>query len=76
MQESIKDLAIPDIVHVHNTFPLWTYSVLDFFKKKNVPIIMTLHNYRLIWEKLGLFKKDREKYGYFQRFKYWIFYYF
>lgn len=56
----------PDIVHVHNTFPLWTYSVFDFFKKKNVPIIMTLHNYRLIWEKLGLFNKDRKKYGYFK----------
>ena len=27
---------------------------------------MTLHNYRLIWEKLGLFNKDREKYGYFK----------
>ena len=55
-----------DIVHIHNTFPLWTYSVFDFFNKKNVPIILTLHNYRLIWEKLGLFNKDREKYGYFK----------
>ena len=56
----------PDIVHIHNTFPLWTYSVFDFFNKKNVPIILTLHNYRLIWEKLDLFNKDREKYGYFK----------
>jgi|TARA_B100001093_G_scaffold160909_1_gene153333 glycosyltransferase involved in cell wall biosynthesis len=56
----------PDIVHVHNTFPLWTYSVFEFFNKKNVPIILTLHNYRLIWEMLGLFNKDREKYGYFK----------
>lgn len=56
----------PDIVHVHNTFPLWTYSVFDFFNKKNIPIILTLHNYRLIWEKLGLFNKDRENYGYFK----------
>ena len=58
--------GIPDIVHVHNIFPLWTYSIFDFFNKKNVPVIMTLHNYRLIWEKLGLFNKDREKYGYFK----------
>ena len=56
----------PDIVHVHNIFPLWTYSIFDFFNKKNVPVIMTLHNYRLIWEKLGLFNKNREKYGYFK----------
>lgn len=27
---------------------------------------MTLHNYRLIWEKLGLFHKNRKKYGYFK----------
>ncbi len=66
LNEELLKLGIPDIVHVHNTFPLWTYSVFDFFKKRNVPIIMTLHNYRLIWEKLGLFNKDREKYGYFK----------
>ena len=66
LDTSILKQGIPDIVHIHNTFPLWTYSVFDFFKKKNVPIIMTLHNYRLIWEKLGLFNKDREKYGYFK----------
>jgi glycosyltransferase involved in cell wall biosynthesis len=66
LNKELLKFGNPDIVHVHNTFPLWTYSVFDFFKKKNIPIIMTLHNYRLIWEKLGLFNKDREKYGYFK----------
>jgi len=66
LNKELLKFGNPDIVHVHNTFPLWTYSVFDFFKKKNVPIIMTLHNYRLIWENLGLFNKDREKYGYFK----------
>ena len=47
-------------------FPLWTFSILDYFDTKNIPIIMSLHNYRLIWEQLGFFKKDRDKYGYFQ----------
>jgi len=56
----------PNIVHIHNIFPLWTYSVIDFFNKRNIPIVMTLHNYRLIWEKIGLFDKDRDKYGFFQ----------
>ncbi len=64
-KEIIKH-GMPDIVHVHNIFPLWTYSVFDFFNKKKIPIIMTLHNYRLIWEKLGFFQNNREKYGYFQ----------
>ena len=56
----------PDIVHIHNLFPLWTYSVFDYFQKKKIPIIVTLHNYRLIWEKLGLFHKSRSMYGYFR----------
>jgi glycosyltransferase involved in cell wall biosynthesis len=58
--------GVPDIVHVHNIFPLWSNSVFDFFYKKKIPIIMTLHNYRLIWEKLSLFDKDRDKYGHFK----------
>lgn len=66
LEQETKRFGIPDIVHVHNIFPLWTYSVFDFFKKKKIPIVMTLHNYRLIWEKLGLFHKNRKKYGYFK----------
>ena len=66
MEQETKRFGIPDIFHVHNIFPLWTYSVFDFFKKRKIPIIMTLHNYRLIWEKLGLFHKNRKKYGYFK----------
>ena len=66
LNREILRFGTPDIVHVHNIFPLWTYSVFDFFKKRKIPIIMTLHNYRLIWEKLGLFHKNRKKYGYFK----------
>ena len=58
--------GVPDIVHAHNIFPLWSNSVFDFFHKKNIPIIMTLHNYRLIWDKLGLLNKNRDKYGFFK----------
>jgi len=66
LNKEILKQGIPDIVHVHNIFPLWSNSVFDFFYKKKIPIIMTLHNYRLIWEKLSLFNKDRERYGYFK----------
>ena len=34
LNEKVSKYGLPDIVHIHNTFPLWTYSVLDFFKKK------------------------------------------
>ncbi|MBI2428132.1 MAG: glycosyltransferase family 4 protein [Ignavibacteriales bacterium] len=35
----------PDIVHVHNVFPL--HSPAIFYGMKNVPVVYTLHNYRI-----------------------------
>jgi len=36
----------PDIIHVHNTFPLISPSI--FYKiDKSIPIVLTLHNYRI-----------------------------
>ena len=37
----------PDIVHFHNTFPLISPSVYWACKKEDVPVVQTLHNYRL-----------------------------
>jgi glycosyltransferase involved in cell wall biosynthesis len=38
----------PDIVHVHNFFPLISPAVFYVAQKQNIPVVMTLHNYRLI----------------------------
>jgi glycosyltransferase involved in cell wall biosynthesis len=38
----------PDIAHVHNFFPQISPSVYDACINENIPIIQTLHNYRLI----------------------------
>ncbi len=38
----------PDIIHVHNFFPLISPAVFDVAHKMGVPVVMTLHNYRLI----------------------------
>ncbi len=38
----------PDLVHIHNTFPLLTPSILDACNDLSIPVICTLHNYRLI----------------------------
>ena len=38
----------PDIVHIHNVFPLISPSVLSECKKASIPVVMTVHNYRLI----------------------------
>jgi glycosyltransferase involved in cell wall biosynthesis len=35
----------PDVVHVHNTFPLVSASVLDACRAAAVPVVATLHNY-------------------------------
>ncbi len=36
----------PDLVHVHNTFPLLSLSIFDELRSVGVPSVMTLHNYR------------------------------
>lgn len=38
----------PDIIHVHNLFFQASPSVLYAAKKNKVPVVMTLHNYRLL----------------------------
>ena len=45
----------PDIVHVHNFFPLLTPSIFDACVEMNVPVVHTLHNYRLICPSATLF---------------------
>jgi glycosyltransferase involved in cell wall biosynthesis len=38
----------PDIVHVHNFFPLLTPSIYDACIEARVPVVQTLHNYRIL----------------------------
>lgn len=38
----------PDLVHVHNVYPLISPSVLGVCRDEGVPIVMTVHNYRLV----------------------------
>jgi glycosyltransferase involved in cell wall biosynthesis len=37
----------PDVVHVHNTFPLLSPSVLHACRDGGVPAVATIHNYKL-----------------------------
>jgi len=64
--KSSKDFVIkkikkinPDIIHIHNTFPLWTFSVIDACNEANVPVVMTLHNYRIICSKAIFFRNNK-----------------
>jgi glycosyltransferase involved in cell wall biosynthesis len=38
----------PDVIHVHNTFPLISPSIYWAAAKANVPVVQTLHNFRLL----------------------------
>ncbi len=46
----------PDIVHVHNFFPILTPSIYDACLEANVPVVQTLHNYRLLCPKATMFR--------------------
>ena len=37
----------PDVVHIHNTFPLISPSVLQACAAERVPAVVTIHNYKL-----------------------------
>ena len=39
----------PDIVHIHNLFPLFSPSIIDECVKQGVKTVMTLHDYRLFY---------------------------
>lgn len=38
----------PDVIHVHNTFPLISPSLFHVARQAGVPVVQTLHNFRLI----------------------------
>ncbi|MBC5772964.1 glycosyltransferase family 4 protein [Pontibacter sp. KCTC 32443] len=49
----------PDIIHVHNFFPLISPAVFYVAQKHHVPVVMTLHNYRLLCPSAYLHYNDR-----------------
>jgi len=46
----------PDVVHVHNFFPVFTPSIYD---ADHIPVVQTLHNYRLLCANALLFREDK-----------------
>jgi glycosyltransferase involved in cell wall biosynthesis len=49
----------PEIVHFHNTFPLISPSAYNACREYNVPVVQTLHNYRLICPTATFFRDGR-----------------
>lgn len=46
----------PDLVHVHNTFMMISPSVYHVCQEMRVPVIQTLHNFRLLCPAFSLFR--------------------
>ena len=53
-RETYRDLKAvlrehrPEVVHVHNTFPLLSAAVLYACRDARVPVVATIHNYKLV----------------------------
>jgi glycosyltransferase involved in cell wall biosynthesis len=58
VREAIR-LHRPDILHVHNTFPLASPAVIHAAKAEGVPVVMTLHNYRLLCVNAFFFRQGQ-----------------
>lgn len=52
---TIKDFQ-PEIMHCHNTFPLFSPSIYHAAKDAGVPVVQTLHNYRLVCPAATLYR--------------------
>jgi glycosyltransferase involved in cell wall biosynthesis len=46
--EEIVEEFRPDVAHFHNTFPLISPSAYYACARQNIPVVQTLHNYRLL----------------------------
>lgn len=49
----------PELVHIHNTFPLISGSILGVLRERGLPAVATLHNYRLLCAGGSLFRSGR-----------------
>lgn len=53
-QRSARDIGqlcrafVPDVIHVHNTFPLISPSLYWTAARHGIPVVQTLHNFRLL----------------------------
>lgn len=47
----------PGVVHVHNTFPLLSAAVLYACRDARIPVVATIHNYRLVCANGSFFRR-------------------
>ncbi len=47
MRDLVADFR-PDVIHAHNTFPMISLSLYWAARRAGVPVVQTLHNFRLL----------------------------
>jgi len=55
MAELLETFA-PEILHIHNWFPLLSPSIISVACSKGVPVVQTLHNFRMFCANSGLYR--------------------
>lgn len=58
LEQLIKDFK-PDVAHLHNIYHQLSPSVIYVLKKHKIPMIMTLHDYKLICPNYKLFHQEK-----------------
>jgi glycosyltransferase involved in cell wall biosynthesis len=64
-QQSVGELDLlcntfqPDVIHVHNTLPLISPSLYWIAARRNVPVVQTLHNFRLLCPQAMLLREGK-----------------
>lgn len=58
MKKIIKDFQ-PDVVHLHNIYHHLSPSVLRVLKKYDIPVVMSLHDYKLVCPDYKMFRQGK-----------------
>jgi len=60
---ALLDAEKPDVVHVHNIYHHISPSIITEIKKRGIPIVMTLHDYKLISPNYSMFHHGKIQEG-------------
>jgi len=56
---SVHQQFAPDLIHAHNTFPLISPSLYSIAQQLRIPVVQTLHNFRLVCPQAMLLRDGR-----------------
>ncbi|MBC7871861.1 MAG: glycosyltransferase [Chitinophagaceae bacterium] len=57
--EHLCETFRPDVIHAHNTFPLISPSFNWMAARRNIPVVQTLHNFRLLCPEAMFLREGR-----------------